>query len=332
MRIWRICLAVAIVCAVALALAAPAKAKTLLVVDSYHAGYPWSAQSRAGFIAALSPTYDVRFFELDTKRTDSDMFWVRIDEAWDVCRRERPDLVVLMDDNSLRYLGQRISDAGIPVVFMGINGNPRHYFRSSRMPFNVSGVLERPLILRSAKFLAEILPTPPRNILLMLDDGFTSEALIENSLKGQREHYISGISIHTFQTGSSEAWMRRVRKLGEMGYDAVLIGNCSTLKDETGRYVPLDEMTEWTAAHSSLPVFAFWRFSVGKGKAIGGLLISGRQQGVLAAKIVDTYMTTKRMPPIIFPRKGGFLFSRSELSRWKLEIPEQIKGEAQFVD
>ena len=62
------------------------------------------------------------------------------------------------------------------------------------------------------------------------------------------------------------------------GYEAIFIGLYHTLVDDDGKHVSEQTVLEWTSAHSPVPLFCFWEFSVGKGKAIGGLVLDGRDQ------------------------------------------------------
>ena len=146
-------------------------AKTVLVVDSYHASFPWTEQCRRGFEEHLDPMHQVFYYEMDTKRIPQDKFVERANSIWKEITEMKPDLVVTMDDNALKYLGQRIADAGFPLVFMGVTHNPRAYFINNRIPPNVTGILERPLLKQNIYIISELLLTKNRRILVMMDDG-----------------------------------------------------------------------------------------------------------------------------------------------------------------
>ena len=95
-------------------------AKSILVVDSYHAEYSWTNVCRRGLEENLDPGHQVTFYEMDTKRIDPSRFAERAEYIWKQIERSNPDLIVTMDDNALIYLGQRIADEGYPLVFMGV--------------------------------------------------------------------------------------------------------------------------------------------------------------------------------------------------------------------
>ena len=311
-------------------------AERIFVVDSYHLGYPWSAECRRGLLDGLVHSAEVEFFELDTKRRPEAEYAPRAEAAMEACREYRPDVVVLMDDTALRFLGGRMSGEGYPVVFMGINGNPRHYFPGQSIPINVSGVLERPLLMRSIRFLSKLVASRPGprvgRFLVMMDDAPTSYVVIESSLGGRRALLISGLEVEVFLTGSFGAWKKRILGLDDGRYDAVVLTSYAALKDEDGRQLSLDEVTYWTSSACPVPVFCFWEFSVGRGKAIGGLLLSGVEQGKAAAEMVNTYLTTAEMPSISIPKEGHLVFSGHELERWGFSVPEPLLHQVKMLD
>lgn len=318
--------------AVVAALASSGWAGTVFVVDSYHEAYPWSRVCRQGLLEGFQNDVSPVFFEMDTRRRPASEFAERADKAWEACRALSPDVVVLMDDYAVRYLGARMSGAGFNVVFMGVNDNPRRYFPSNSIPSNVSGVLERALGLRLVRDIGELLPTFPQRILVLMDTSITSEAIIRNSFGGQVHTVVSGIAVDVLLTDSSDDWRRRVQSLADSQYDAVIIGSYASLKDAAGRQVPLDETSRWTAKASPLPVFALWDISVGKGKAIGGLVVDGRKQGRDAAFLVNRVLNDGIVPPIQYGTRARLVFSRHELDRWKLVLPERMEQHADMEE
>ncbi len=74
--------------------------------------------------------------------------------------------------------------------------------------------------------------------------------------------------------------------------------------------------------------------SVGAGKALGGLVLSGEQQGKDAALIIKDILAGKPVSKIRpkAAEKGRFIFSRSEVNKWRLTIPESISKLTTWVD
>jgi hypothetical protein len=69
-------------------------------------------------------------------------------------------------------------------------------------------------------------------------------------------------------------------------------------------------MITWANQNSPLPVMALWGFSVGHGKAVGGLVIDGEAQGIRAAEIALAYFPERNQDElrIVIGEEGRHLF------------------------
>ena len=121
--------------------------KTVFVVESYHAGFAWDASYKKALQETLGTRYKLEFFEMDTKRLPKEQHQRMSDLAWKKYLELKPDLVVLGDDAALITLVKRLAETRTPVVYLGINNNPRDYVPLTAE--NFTGVLERPLLKRS---------------------------------------------------------------------------------------------------------------------------------------------------------------------------------------
>lgn len=307
-------------------------AATIFVVDSYHPGYGWTAECREGLEYAKDSQHQLIYAEMDTKRISPSLFAARAEAIWQQIQKTAPQLVIAMDDNALKYLGQRVSDAGIPVVFMGVNQNPRQYFEHNQIPQNVTGALERPLLKQNLVILSQLLPVRAKRMLLLMDSGVTSQAILASSLDGRQGLTIESISLDTQLVGTFEEWQAKVNAASVEDYDALLITSYAGLKDSSGRHIPYNMVSEWTSTNSPLPVFTTWRYSVGKGRAIGGLVNSGFTQGVVAARIANKVLESGLIPYFERPANGEYLFSRYELARWQIELSSEIRKESQLLE
>jgi ABC-type uncharacterized transport system substrate-binding protein len=136
---------------------------------------------------------------------------------------------------------------------------------------------------------------------------------------------------------SFEEWENAILDIPQEGYNILIIGLYHTLRDNESSHVPDDYVIRWSSEHSSVPLFGIWDFTIGKGKAVGGLVNTGFQQGRAAAEIVLQIFNGAE-PQTIHPvtaEEGRFLFSRHELQRWGLTIPDQfynVQSELQLVD
>lgn len=78
-----------------------AESRQILVIESYHAEYPWDQSYLAGLRDKL-PGYQIHTFEMDTKRLPKSEFDTQAEKAWRRFEEIRPELVVLGDDNAVK--------------------------------------------------------------------------------------------------------------------------------------------------------------------------------------------------------------------------------------
>lgn len=299
---------------------AQARHSQVMIINSYSLDFPWVKAHNEGLSYVLGPDVDLSIYYLDTKRLAPSEYQVNVDTAWAAVVKDRPDVVVLTDDNANRLLGKRIMDAGIPVVFLGVSENPRVYLGEMEL---ATGVLERPLFKRSLFYFKDILGSSLQRALILFDTSNTAQAIMKSIFKGKKSHLLANTLVDVVQLETFEEWQEAILTAGSVGNDIVFAGLYQNLKDANGKHVPGETVIRWTSAHSPVPVFGFWDFAVGKGKAVGGLVNSGRNQGEDAARLVQKILTgtpPKDLYPII-GENGNFLFSFHELDRWGIALP-----------
>jgi len=317
-------------------LACPAASRAahrrILVVESYHAEYPWDQDYREVLQALLGERYSLDFFEMDTKRLPTDMHAGMAQKAMTWILNVRPELVILGDDAALYYLGEPLDKLNIPVVYLGINGNPRNY---GQLKFkNITGVLERPLIKRNIVFMQSIMPSL-RKVLVLFDNDLTSQLTYDELFDGRPSIMIDGIQADLKLCKTLDDWKHSILSAPAKGYQATIAGLYHTLKLPNGKVADSDKVISWASANTPLPLFALWGFAVGEHKAIGGLVLSSREQGRMAASIALAILEqgvkpSERQP--ITARQGDFVFSKAELARFNLVLPKDIAAQAQLLN
>ena len=311
---------------------AGAEGKRILVVESYSQEYAWDKDYCDALREKLGGAHTLEFFELDTKTLPAEEHAKMGDRAWAKIEETKPDLVVLGDDAALKFLGPRLAKAEIPTVFLGINGNPRNSFEDHRLPANFTGVLERPIFKRFILLAGEMVKGA-KDCLILFDTNITSEIVKEEVFKGREREQVGEITTDLRLLKTFDEWKVAVTEAGGK-YDFIVTGLYQAVRDDKDQSVPADDVITWVSAHSPVPVFGFWDFSVGKDKTIGGLVLDGREQGLKAADIILQILGGKAVadvPPVTESR-GKSLFSRGQLEKWQLTIPESIKEGAILVD
>lgn len=313
-------------------LSSPVMAANILVIESYHAGFGWDAGYRQGLNESLASDHQLTFFEMDTKRVPSKEYEHRAELAHQAYLELKPDLVVIGDDNALSYMLPKLYQEPIPIVFLGINSNPRELLTKYYGKAGVTGILERPFYTKTMAGVGEVLDSPTTNpkVLVMFDSGNTSKIAVR-TIENQTALIKQNLSIDTqVQTFSTEReWRDAVLNAKSNGVSAILVGLFQTLVDSNGESVPSEELLDWTSKNSEVPLFGFWDFSIGKGKAAGGVILDGRSQGIQAGNIAREILE-KGLDASTFPIQAGHqgmeIYSAEEFKRWGLTPPNGWKA------
>ena len=178
--------------------------KTILVIESYNAQYSWDASYMQGLAETVGPNYTITSFEMDTKRVPADQYENRARMAWDKYKQVQPDLVVLGDDNALKFLGPEFVKTTTPTIYLGINNNPRAYLGEDFR--KMTGVLEHPLLKRNISDLSTLVKPVHNKVLVLFDSGTTSQVAKSTVFNDQKRSQIGDFTVFLEMIGSWEKW------------------------------------------------------------------------------------------------------------------------------
>lgn len=315
---------------------APARAEqqghVACIINSYHSGLAWVDGAYNAIRSSLGPSVTLHVYDMDTKRIPETLFAAKAEEALRLIDSVHPDIVFLSDDNALSLLAQPLTQRQLPTVYFAINSNPRRYIANSHNRY-ITGVLERPLLRRSIEYLRTILPEA-RNITILLDDSVTSQAVLEEIFLGKTSVTQGDLSITVKLISHWTDWQQSVLALSNNGCDALFIATMHRIRKPDHTFIGYDEVMQWTSRNTPVPVFGFLEVDIGPKKAIGGLVLSSRAQGEEAAKLARRILNGEEpgtIPPVT-AQQGEFLFSRTQLERWHIILPERIAQQARFME
>lgn len=311
---------------------------TLPIIHSWH-DILWDRLWEKGLTSSLSEDkYNLLRFDLDAMRLNPSKLIERENEAFEWIVNLNPPLVVLGDDHAMKALATRLLDRGIWVVFLGINHNPRKYIQFKHH-YQITGILERSIYKRAITELAKLWPNKFKRILLLNEIELGDRENVTDLNKqfmGRMSVNIGLLSIDLEIASTWEQWKAKVLSAKDKGYDAILFDSRYMLRDQNNNYIePEHGVVAWMQKNSKIPIFSFYEDSVGPGLAIGGYLVSGIEQGKKAGKLVKMILEKNLRPNeirIISRQSGKWIFSREELKKWDLNIPNHLLGKATFVE
>ena len=308
---------------------------TILVIHSWH-DILWDRLWEKALQDKLSNKYNLVRYDLDAMRITPEQLKENSNEAWDLYQSIKPSLVILGDDVALAEMGLRFANK-LPVVYLGINNNPRSLL-GSIVPSNITGVMERPLYERALRHIIELLPEDTDRVLFLNDSEQVGASVtnISNIFMGNSTTKIGNVTIELQITNEWEKWQQTVIEAKSSGYDAILFDSRYLLFDKNGTYIePEPGVIRWMAKNSELPMFNFYEDSIGPQLSAGGWVLSGYGIGLAAADIVKDILENSKKPKDIYPvnyRKGEYIFSRTQLKRWGITLPEHIYNKATFAE
>ena len=306
-----------------------ARTPVVLIIESYHPVLAWTAQCEEGIRQALGEGFDVRSFFMDTKRIPESDFALSASRAWEAVQSIEPDLVMLGDDDALSMLGPRVAQTDIPIVYFGINNNPRNYF--TQLPRNMAGVLERTPVTPWLRHLAEIMPLA-RRVLVLLDNSLTSDSIVDLVFQGRASIHVGKLGVEFHVASDWADWQDRIR--GASAYDFVLTPTFHALRGSEG-YIDIPVVVSWTSSNSPVPVFSNQEYTIGDDGFTGALVLVGTEHGRLAGEIARGILEgtfSPRNAPLLTDRAGQFYFSRKQLDRFGILLPEDIRRNALLLD
>ncbi|MEH6628177.1 MAG: hypothetical protein V7739_17170 [Motiliproteus sp.] len=308
----------------------------ILVIHSWH-DILWDRLWEKGLNDKLKENYDLVRFDLDALRQTKTQLQKTVKHALSTYRSLHPKLVILGDDIALKELGTKLEAENASVIYLGINHNPRKYLDKTHGK-NFTGVIERPLYERSIRQIMRLFPAETLKVLLLNDSGPDEENVTDllrifgtkSSIK------VQGVTIDLKITHSWEQWQQEVLSSEKNGYSAILFDSRYQLRDVTGQYVePEIGVVRWMSSNSPLPIFSFYEDSIGPGLGIGGWVISGYEIGTaageLALDLLDKEDSDENTFPVFYD-KAKYIFSRTELNRWQIDLPIDIRTKAIFVE
>ena len=210
--------------------------ESILIIESYHAEYAWDKEYIKGITDNLEGEHTFSFFQMDTKRLPVSEHKKMAELAWQKYLNIKPDIVVLGDDNALKYLGPKLKYTKTPVIYLGINNNPRRYDIFGAR--NITGVLERPLLKRSIIYLSKIFEEVDK-VLVLFDSSPSSRGAISTEFKSSNVLKLGTVSVEVDQIAQ---WQKKVITARQNDIDYIRVGIYQTMVDEQGNHVPAKEV------------------------------------------------------------------------------------------
>jgi ABC-type uncharacterized transport system substrate-binding protein len=304
------------------------QASTIFVVSSYDPGYKWDAEYIQAIKDSIPTDHELILRSLDSRRLPSNQWQKKAAEIVTEIQKEKPDVVVIGDDNAMASVAKALETSGIPIVFLGINGTEEEYGLNNSTA--MTGVFERPFIVQSIRHITKVLKND-LPILVLMDNSAMMQNAVNEHFRGQRRVDIQGTRVDFLLTDSAQDWKAAILDAHET-YGAVVVGTYHTLKNGNG--TPFSEEAAMTYAQYTLkvPLFALWDFSVAPDKAAGGYVISAYEEGKAASRMVKLVLSGVPVSNIVpsTSQTGHYIYSKKGMEKWGIQLSPLVATQAEF--
>ncbi|MBW1740793.1 MAG: hypothetical protein JRJ42_06610 [Deltaproteobacteria bacterium] len=315
--------------------------KKILIVHSYHQGLGWNEDTERGVVEGLKMSgyvldkdYQMKKFYMDTKITyvTPQQIKERADKAIKLIEEFKPDLVIVNDDNALKYVAVTYAmenpQRKLPFLFTGINCDPTIYepVESLENPGHyITGALERFPYYQSFSLARKIFPDKKR-VFLMGDSSPSADFIVQafkkrylGTVKDSPLEVVAVVQVKTFKE-----WKEKIKEYQDKA-DFLGIITYYQLLDEHDRFVHAWEVLSWTINHNRLPELGFLLFHSEDGfwMSVGvSPLKTGRYVGKIAGDILDG--KDPGAIPVVDPRCVDIAFNLERSNMLGIKIPVDI--------
>lgn len=298
----------------------------VLLLNSYHAQYPWTDDVVRGIKQGLrdkvaEERLHVEFMDLRRHTDDPDYEQMLHDLYFHKFRHYRFDLIISSDDYALNFLEKYRATLfpGTPLVFCGVNA----YDADLQQRFdNVTGIFEAMEVEKNLELIYRLHPDVKR-VVFLLDRTSLGSAMRREVEKAIAVPSREGVRLEIWDNYTLPDLYRRLETL-EAGTVVQLV---AILADRAGtnfsytRHVPL------LARHSRVPVYGMWGMALGHG-IVGGMLTNGELHGRRTAKMALQVLageSPEAIPPIV---KGVYKpgFDYAQLRRFAIPLDHLPAG------
>jgi len=317
----RLCLFIAVICFLSfftVAGSAPSpqpvdQNKHVLVINSYHKGYPWTDSTLAGIESVLKDgkrNIELHVEFMDSKRVVDKNHLHRLFLYYrSKFDQVRLDLIIVSDNDAFNFV-IRYKDAlfpKIPIVFCGVNS--LNEMLQQKVPL-LTGVVEDYDIKATVDIALKLHPNVKEIVAVNNGTpiGAFKKQLFSDALAATGKNLIATI----IDDPILEDFERLLKDKGK----EVIVILLGSFKEKNGAMVPIEVSTPILAKYD-VPLYGLIEYFLDYG-IIGGKLISGYHQGALAAQMGLKVLQGEPIDRIPIERKSPniYMFDNNQLVKY----------------
>jgi PAS domain S-box-containing protein len=307
-----------ILCWQPVALASLDNQPEILILHSYSPDYEWTQTEQAGLDEVFKPLihkYKMRIEYMDSNN-NPELQLPLLKQLYKVKFANSHFKTIIASDNAALNFLRLYRDElfpGVPVVFCGING----YEDSLLNGFSdFTGIAEDNDFLGLFNVIQTLHPNTKRIVIYGIPTDpshIANAALIKKLLPDLHKDY--QVEIREFP--HLDACIEDAQQLPVADSIVIMVGSMHTAN---GEGVNLQRANELMSQAVQIPIYTAWDFALGHG-AVGGLVISGEEQGRIAGKIALKILNGISPREISVSRYAAnvYMFDYNQLVRFGLK-------------
>jgi len=289
-------------------------ARQVLILNSYSYSAQWTHSITKGVeetLLASDPSIKILVEFMDTKSHATHEYYEVLAEQFRIKYGQRKlDAVITSDDNAVNFALQHRDELfhDTPIIFCGVN----NHNLPTRVDFtNITGIFEVPDIAGSLH--AAMMLDPNLETVYMIIDETTSRKSVRANAERIVNLYRDRIRLVWLQGLSMDELERKLSSLPEQS--AVLLVTFN--RDRLGQTFTFQETLKRIHKVCRRPIYGLFDFYLGDG-IVGGMLTSGKYQGIMAAELATRVMNGENPDsiPVVLQKANRYMFDFAEMHRF----------------
>ncbi|MBD3767356.1 MAG: hypothetical protein IE928_05295 [Gammaproteobacteria bacterium] len=286
-----------------------------IYINAYSPGYDWGDRIQKQFEKDAQQQCLITPYYLDAKHSSNEQLKEKGREIANLIKLAKPNIVIAADDASSQYVVQPyLRNSSIPVVYVGINWDPRPYGYPMNNATGMTEVWPRQEVMsilrHTVKTLTKLTIISADNSLERTDSRYIEQAAQEHQLTAE------SIFVRNFND-----WKKAVVKAQDA--DAIFLGTNQGIADWDE-----SQAIEWLKTHNQRFTFASQDFM--RPYVMFSLSKSPEEFGSWAAKLTTAILAGNQpwQIPIIPNQQFTPYINESLLSLTTYELPAYIRRNA----
>ena len=296
-----------------------AEKKQILILNSYHKGYPWTDCIVKGIEKTLTERIgncEILIEYMDTKRINTDEYKEAFFRLMKMkYTKINLDIIIVSDDNAFLFAVKyhKRLFGNIPIVFVGVNDFDLSMIDGHEE--QITGMVQDADIPATLNTALELHPNTTQ-IAVICDATTTGQAYIrqasatESQFETLKFIYLDGAELTTSEM---------LARLSSLPNNSIAL-LCIWLKDKNGIFVPEEKGYPDISKNSPVPLYGVLEPMLQYG-ILGGKVQSGEHHGAEAAKIALKLLEGKKVTdiPVRLKSPNTYMFNYKQLQRWNIQ-------------